>query len=304
MCLQVMRWVGSAWVSWKMTKMLGRVEAVHRAVIAQERRAPAGRGGVLRSSALALPESPGRAPVLHEHWPCDLGIGGRSSGPAPTGRHAGRSTRPVHREHLRGGNARGWGAVRVVPGREPRPRRDPGPPLRPQKLRLKPARRQSGTVGTAVPWYRTCSTGRQHCSRRSGAARTAAAAVGVARASTWRGSGWGSVRARLLVPRPPSRAEPQRALLEEFRAWGRIYSSCHALLSSPQEADLHHLHRAPSGTEGFRGGCRWTTHPLTKTQHPQPCSLQREAEPGACTAGRTSPSMPGDIPDFPVMGDS
>lgn len=31
--------------------------------------------------------------------------------------------------------------------------------------------------------------------------------------------------------------------------------------------------------------------------------LQREAEPGACTAGRTSPSMPADIPDFPVMGD-
>lgn len=36
---------------------------------------------------------------------------------------------------------------------------------------------------------------------------------------------------------------------------------------------------------------------------PTAMPLQREAEPGACTAGRTSPSMPGDIPDFPVMGD-
>lgn len=78
---------------------------------------------------------------------------------------------------------------------------------------------------------------------------------------------------------PPSKAEPQGALLEEFRAWGdltapaMLYSVAHMRLTfatstGPQVA-----------LEGFRGACRWTTHPLTKTQHPQPRLYREKLSP-------------------------
>lgn len=53
--------------------------------------------------------------------------------------------------------------------------------------------------------------------------------------------------------------------------------------------------------EGFRG--LQVDNPSTgKTQHPQPC-LYRGLSPVPALQAGLHPSMPGDIPDFPVMGD-
>lgn len=89
----------------------------------------------------------------------------------------------------------------------------------------------------------------------------------------------GSVRARLLVPRPPSRAEPQRALLEEFRAWGDLTAPAMLYLVAHRRLTFTTSTGPQVALEGFRGGCRWTTHPLTKTQHPQPCLYRERLSP-------------------------
>ena len=67
--------------------------------------------------------------------------------------------------------------------------------------------------------------------------------------------------------------------MEEFRDWGdftapaMLYSVAHMRLTfasstGPQVA-----------LQGFRGACRWTTHPLTKTQHPQPHLYREKLSP-------------------------
>lgn len=186
MCLQVMRWVGSAWVSWKMADA-GPVEAVHRAVIGRRSACPAGPRGGCPQPRAGLPVVTRSAPVPRT-LPCDLGIpGGRVAVQHRQGGTLGEVHALSIESTCRVMHGVG-GAVRVVQGAEPPPPQGPRPHhCTAAEAAVEAVRADvGGRVGTAVrgtgPARPAALTALLQGA--SGAARTAAAAVGARARST------------------------------------------------------------------------------------------------------------------------